>query len=147
MPSPATLNDDHRAATMAERLRAKLLDAELAALDLPPLAVAAVAPGATTPAARLAFADYIVGAVHRAGLTRPFWAVFASDAVTAQDGTLCPLAGCREEREPSNGGPPILRWVLPEQVPYVMQSEEVARELAARLVRSGVARQEGGAHG
>ena len=44
--------------------------------------------------------------------------------------------------EPNPGGPPVLRWVLPPDVPPLPNAELLARELAGRLVAAESARAE-----
>jgi hypothetical protein len=144
-PAPQTLAAERRALTLAERLQAKLVDAELAALDLPPVGVAAIAPGAAgplAPALRLALADYVLGAVQRAGLAPAFRALLVNDALETRDAALCQLAGARQMSEPNPGGPPVVRWALPADVPPLPNAEAVARELAGRLVSAESARAE-----
>jgi hypothetical protein len=143
--SPSSLLAERRALTLAERLHAKLVDAELAALDLPPVGVAAVVPnaaGTLSPALCTALADYVLGALHRAGLAAAFRALLVNDALETRDAALCQLVGARQVSEPNPGGPPVLRWVLPPDVPPLPNAELLARELAGRLVAAESARAE-----
>ena len=142
MPTPAAINADRRAQALAERLHAKLIDAQSAALDLPPAGTAAVAPFATTPEARLALAEYVLGVIHRAGLATAFRALLVNDALETGDAALCRLAGAPLVREPTPSGPPVKRHVLPSGIPPLPGSEALARELAGRLVVQETARAE-----
>jgi hypothetical protein len=146
MPAPSDHIHQRRTLLSAERAMARIHDAEHARLDLPPVAVQAVAPAASSPEMRQLLADYILGAVHRAGLSAAFRALFVNDAVESRDPQLCRLAGAVLLSEPSNQGPSAQRWAPPAGVPETQLTEGLARDLARLLLARETARQEEGAH-
>jgi hypothetical protein len=142
MTTPSAIVAARRTQTLAERLQAKLLDADLAALGTTPVGVAAVAPHAETPAQRLALADYVLGVIARAGLAAQFRALAVLDALQGGEAPLAELLGARLVSESSPSGPPATHWAPPPGVPAVGNLEPVARELAARVVAADTRRHE-----
>ena len=146
MSTPSDHIHQRRTLLSAERALARIQDAEHARLDLPPVAVQAVAPAADSPELRLLLADYILGAVHRAGLSAAFRVLFINDAVESRDAELCRLAGAVLVREPTNAGPAAERWAPPTGAPETQLTEGLARDLARLLLARETGRQEGGVH-
>lgn len=129
--SPSQLAAEQRLRTTAERVLARVADAEAAALGEPPAGVAAVAPEVRTIEERRVLAEYVLGVVQRAGLAGAFRALGVNDAVECRDARLCALVGAVLTAEP---GQTSRRWQPPAGTPVVALPEPVARELARRLV-------------
>jgi hypothetical protein len=147
MHQPDELMRDSTVHLRAERLKARILDAELEALGLPPSAVAAFAPAALTTTARQTVAEVVLGAVERAGLMDPFRTCTVNDAIDANDAGLCALLGAVLVRTPHDPDGPSRQWAPPPGMPRTANTEALLRELAGRLVRSEVTRAEGRTRG
>jgi hypothetical protein len=82
---PTHLNAAEKAQQRKERLTAISNDGALALLDLPPQAVAMIAPVLRTLEERVILAEYVLGLLDRAGMLTPFLHLLINDVMETAD--------------------------------------------------------------